>query len=569
MPHAFLPIPEPGSTIGQVRGGPMEYGGRGIKAPEYFARLWQDQQFPEAVRNIVALEELSKGNPERVNYNAIAKVLRVETFLKLTDAYGDVPYTEAGQAYYQRIFTPKYDRQEDIYKDFFRLLTEAGNEFDPAARSPKEDLYFGGNVEKWKKLAASLKLRVAMRLIKVNPTLAKQMVAEAYQAGLMTSNDDIAAVKHGEDYNTLGSGNAYADIMLQATSSTGLGISQYKMTTEFFKSLCVMDPVQYATPPFRRYLSLDPRLLLIAEVSITKSGAGLAAWKDAVEVTELMRKYNAGAANQQGPADLATAVDGYINIGGYLTLPAQEYTYGGGLQRVGENGYAGAEKTRSIWANGITSANVNAATWLTDDEKKTLTTVIGTYTVPHTMYRLTPSRNILDVSSPWIHLSYAETQFLMAETTVRGWGIDTQTAEDRFRAGYKAAVKQFSLFGVKATAMPTDEQIEDYLETYLVPVIQEGGTAALEEINKQIWILHFMDPFEAWSNMRRTNGMPTAYTAWYNREPGRNQSDGLRPSRLLYPVAEQNKNKVNWQEAVDRIGGTDDWLNPVWWDVQN
>ena len=185
------------------------------------------------------------------------------------------------------------------------------------------------------------------------------------------------------------------------------------------------------------------------------------------------------------------------------------------------------------------------------------------------MYRLSPSRTIMAVDSPWIHMSYAETQFLLAETTIRGWGIDTETAESRFAKGYEAAVKQFSLFGVSAADMPSDEEIQDYKTTYLLPEVAAGGTRALEEINKQIWILHFMDPIEAWSNLRRTNGMPTAYCKWYNRYPSENQSNGLRPLRLTYPIEEQSKTTVNWQEAVDRMGGSDDWTVPVWWDVQN
>ena len=38
--------------------------------------------------------------------------------------------------------------------------------------------------------------------------------------------------------------------------------------------------------------------------------------------------------------------------------------------------------------------------------------------------------------------------------------------------------------------------------------------------------------------------------------------------RLTYPVEEQTKNAANWKEAVDRMGGADDWTTPVWWDVQ-
>ncbi len=561
----------PGAWVNHWTGswGNIEYGGKGIKNNGYFARLWQDLLYPEAVKNIVALENITDNDPDMVNYSAIAKVLRVETFLKLTDCYGDVPYFEGGQGYYESIFTPKYDKQEDIYADFFKRLEDAIAQFDASKKTPSSDCYFAGDVEKWKRFAASLKLRVAMRLVKVNPTLAQQKAREAYEAGVMTSNADIAAVKHAEDYETLGAGNGYADIMLQVTGSSGLGITQYKMTTEFFKALTVADPAAYEEAPFHRIAAKDPRLLMIAGVYVTPSGAGLPAWNDAVEVTELMRRYNAGYVNSQ-TKNLATTVDGYINYDGYMTVPAQEFNYGGGNQAAGENGYEGETKNRNVWAPAVKAASVDEATWMSEEDREALKTALSKLPdgAGHYMQRLAPSRYILAVNSPWIHMSYAETQFLLAETTVRGWGIDSESAASRYKKGYEAAVKQFSLFGVPDADMPSDQEIQDYMTTYLLPSVEQGGTAALEEINHQIWILHFMDPIEAWSNLRRTDGMPTAYTTWYNRYPNENQSNGKRPLRLTYPIDEQSKNAGNWQAAVDRLGGTDDWTIPVWWDVQ-
>lgn len=122
----------PGEWVNHWSGswGNVEYGGKGIRNNGYFARLWQDLFYPEAVKNVVALENIADNDPEMVNYSAIAKVLRVETFLKLTDCYGDVPYFEGGQGYYQSILSPKYDRQEAIYNDFFERLDAAIAQFD-------------------------------------------------------------------------------------------------------------------------------------------------------------------------------------------------------------------------------------------------------------------------------------------------------------------------------------------------------------------------------------------------------------------------------------------------------
>ncbi|GHU99521.1 hypothetical protein FACS1894159_03690 [Bacteroidia bacterium] len=554
--------------------GPVEYGGKAKTNFEYSSRLWLDLLYPEAVKNITALEAIADNDPALANFSGIAKVLRVETFLKLSDTYGDVPYFDAGQGYYKKIFNPSYDKQEDIYADFFVRLEEAAAQFDQTLRTPgTSDLYFRGDMEKWKRLANSLKLRVAMRLIKVNPTLAREKASEAFGAGVMTSNADIAAVTHSLDYETLGGGNSYADIMLQASGSAGFGPSQYRMTQDFFRALCVMDPVQYSSAPYRRALAYDPRLLLIGRCYFSQTsftnGGGLQALADAVDITELVRKYNAGNVNQQGPVNLATAVDGYLNVNGYLTVPSQEFMYGGGIQQTGEYGYTGDPKTRSVWAEAITTTKIQAATWMAQDDRDRFAAVIagtGNSGMAHAYYRLQPARWISAVDSPWIHMSYAETQFLLAETTVRGWGIDSESAVDRFLKGYLAAVKQFSIFG--AEGIPDDAVILNYANTYLVPAIAAGGTSALEEINRQIWILHFMDPFEAWSNVRRTNGMPTAYTTFYNRYPTENQSGGVRPNRLPYPIQEQSQNMAQWQAAVDRIGGSDNWSVRVWWDVQ-
>lgn len=559
----------PGNFMNHWTGswGPVEYGGKGLRNNEYTTRLWQDLLYPEAVRNIVAMEMITGDDPAQSNFSAIAKLLRVETFLKLTDAYGDVPYYEGGQGYYKNIFNPTYDSQQEIYTDFFRKIDAALAQFNPGARIATGDCYFKGDIAKWKKFANSLKLRIAMRLIKVEPELAKEKAKEALTAGVMASNADIAAVVHGVDYETLGAANAYADIMLQATGSTGFGPSQYRMTTEFFKALCVMDPVNYAEAPFRRFQATDPRLSFIARSYFSTKGAGLNAYNDAIDITELARKYNASSADQQGPADLSNTLDGFINIGGYLTVPAQDFIYGGGIQRQGENGYTGEEKARSVWANNITIAKIDASTLSAADKeafKEAIKTANVNAGIAHTMYRLQPSKMVLAVNSPWIHLSYAETQFLLAETTIRGWNIDSETAVSRLSKGFKAAVDQFSLFGA---TIPGDDQIDEYL-AYLLPSIEAGGDTALEEISRQLWILNFMDPFEAWSNVRRTNGMPTAYTKYYNRVPSQNQTGGVAPRRLEYPTDEQSKNKVKWQEAADRMGGKDDWSNRVWWDVQ-
>lgn len=521
----------------------VEYGGKGKKNTSYMERLWQIY-YPEIVWDIVSLENITKDNPDYVNQNAMAKVLRVEVFTKLTDYYGDVPYFDAGQGYYQGKLSPKYDKQEDIYMDFFKVLDEAINQFDPTAPTATTDLYFGGDIQKWIRFANSIKLRTAMHLVKVNPELAKQKAQEAYLGGLMTSNDDTAFVKFQNDANDEGAGNGFANAFT-SLYNINYGPTQMRITTELLKSLIIQGPDEvqdnnFDGEPdvvFRTIAAQDPRLLLVGR-SYTADHL-----PDAQDVTEIARAYNAVTASQQGPVDLTKDVDGYINIGGYLTEPAQEFNYGGGLQRE-----FGLDVERNVWAQAIKQSQVSG---------------LSVESITHYLQRLQPSKYLQAADSPWIHMSYAETQFLLAEAALRGWTFDAEPASTRYINGLKAAISQWSIF-VDDASVPTEAAIDGYAAARMAKYTANP----MEEVMTQLWILFMMDPIEAWTLIRRTNGMPGEFVKFYNRYPTENETGGLMPRRMQYPMEEQTKNKANYEDAVNRMGGQDDWMTPVWWDVQ-
>lgn len=133
---------------------------------------------------------------QKKNMRAATKVLWVLNFHRLTDFYGDIPYTEALTGL-EGIYKPKYDTQESIYMDLFQKLTEATQELSVA--NPDEgfaaaDVIYDGNIEQWKKFANSLMLRLAMRISFVNPGTAATYVNQAIAGGVFESNDDNAWV---------------------------------------------------------------------------------------------------------------------------------------------------------------------------------------------------------------------------------------------------------------------------------------------------------------------------------------------------------------------------------------
>lgn len=174
-------------------------GGPGSKytyMSEYSGSLF-GESYGKGLNQIFQLMSVVKDAPENTNMIQALRIMKVLMFQKLTDTYGEVPYFEAGKGYNGNVFSPKYDTQEVIYKDLLKELDEAGDALDAGKGFVgNADLYYQSDVTKWKKLANSLMLRVAMRLSKVNPAMAKQYVEKAVAKGVFTSNDDSLVLKH-------------------------------------------------------------------------------------------------------------------------------------------------------------------------------------------------------------------------------------------------------------------------------------------------------------------------------------------------------------------------------------
>lgn len=166
---------------------------------------WFERAYPNSIKNLVNLIDLAKKDPKAVNILSMARILRVIEMATLTDLYGDVPYSEAGFGALTGVFSPKYDAQKDIYADMLKELEEAGNALSASATYIKTaDLVYGNNtanttaqsIDKWKRAANSLMLRLAMRMQKVDAAAAQTWAKKATDRGLMQNNDDSFAIKY-------------------------------------------------------------------------------------------------------------------------------------------------------------------------------------------------------------------------------------------------------------------------------------------------------------------------------------------------------------------------------------
>jgi Starch-binding associating with outer membrane len=160
-----------------------------------------DGTYTSSIKNFAQALDLLKNTTTRVNLRSIIRIWKAQVFMGLVDEHGDVPYSEAGKAYIEGLFYPKYDDDAAIYADLEKELREAIAALSPSGDHVPEDVFFGKNgktptttaavqVPLWKKVGNSLLLRLGMRYSKVNPTKAAALVAEAFAGGVMTSNAD-------------------------------------------------------------------------------------------------------------------------------------------------------------------------------------------------------------------------------------------------------------------------------------------------------------------------------------------------------------------------------------------
>lgn len=119
----------------------------------------------------------------------LAKVFTIYETQKITDLFGDIPFSEAGllRDPNNQVIFPKFDTQEEIYTWCIDELKATANYLDSYDQNAnqywinllkKQDLLLNGNIDNWKRFVNSLRLRFAIRISEVNPTKAASIITE-------------------------------------------------------------------------------------------------------------------------------------------------------------------------------------------------------------------------------------------------------------------------------------------------------------------------------------------------------------------------------------------------------
>ncbi len=421
-----------------------------------------DHAYTWGVKNAVDLYTNTAGKPQYANLHQISRIMKALVFERITDVYGDVPYFQAGLAYHGSVYFPVYDKQQDIYTDLLKEVSQAVDSLDDNADKPVGDMFYSQSddqIGEWRKFGNTLLLRMAMRLTKVDPSTAQTYVNKV-QGLTMTSNDDNAIVQHGTN-DPLTINRIYRGIGEDGAIQLSGQIS--KTFIDFLQS------------------TSDPRLPVLSYVY---------------------------------PLDFQPGDD----PGGGSSDPADQV----GLPNGYDNGNT---------ATGI----INYPGYLGD---------LALYS--------RPSPIIFNATAPTLILTYAESEFLLADAAKR-WGIGD--AATHYNNGVLAAITELVAYG-DAGAI-SEEDAQTYLDAN-----QYDDANGLEQINTQFWAATFFNEYEAWSNYRRT-GFPVLTPVVY---PG-SQSPGAVPRRMAYSTVDKQVNGPNYQAAVAALNGGDKITSRMWWDT--
>lgn len=158
---------------------------------------WNDYSYDDTYGehlypNYIKIKAKTKGDFKTFAFST-ASIARVVMTLRLTDAYGPLPYSQIDGV---KTIVP-YDSQRDIYFAMLEELKAASEALDlmPPSESVKYSIYddiYKADTKMWAKYARSIMLRMAVRMAKQEPAKAKEYAEYAVSKGVISTNAESA-----------------------------------------------------------------------------------------------------------------------------------------------------------------------------------------------------------------------------------------------------------------------------------------------------------------------------------------------------------------------------------------
>jgi len=427
---------------------------------------------------------------------AVGQIIKGLYYLKYTDTFGEIPYSEVGDP---DITLPKFDTQQQIYEGVINELEQAINTIGDNDRTGQgiddlgeNDVYFQGDLQKWKKLANSLILRIALRA-KGAPgdNFSSNAINSAIARDVFLEEGDDCVLPKDAEINQWASA-CYGDIWW---NFGGLG-SKWTIGQTLINYLIKNN---------------DPRVEKYAVPAVggefTFTRPDQESNPDGYENFEKRVKF------------LAHVINEAIDIQSGDTTDVFKLYEGGdsAIFKVPANTYYIGQPTR---LNGFIKSFTRYEFFSTPAEF------------------IIQEKNKGKPISPEVIMTSGEAYLLQAQAALDGAGGDAQAL---YIQGITNSMK---FWGVE------DGKIQQF--------ISDGGPmtqVSAENIAIQRWINAYTDGFEAWAVVRKT-GFPKELSEGVSDIDifGLGDINGAYPTRMQYGTAAYNKNGDNLDEALSRQG---------------
>jgi hypothetical protein len=497
---------------------------RGDKYGTFYSKIMN--HLDEMRYRIGLLPEQEKAAKQKLV--AAADVIQAFFALRITDEFGDVPYSEAVLGRREGKLDPVYDKQETILLTLVDELNGAiqvlsssiSNEFDWS----KADIIYKGDALKWIKMANAVKLRIALRLESQNLTKAKEIINAVVADGrLFASDDDQFTIDLGGNFR----GGGGAGFEWKGLMWAPKPMVNFMKTTKDPRIRIFYELNGYTQESINAYASVND---IPKAVDITNDNQVL--YTTAAGEPIYGYRYIGAPTHRQDPN---VAIQGYYQ---YIDDP----------NKVGVNTMLVSKWHRRL----IQSCDYNYG-------------------------GLPPATgNYVDVQ-----LSYAEVCFMMSEFILKGY--ISGNAKDWYEKGVRSSLKTYNMIGTKGDLtlrvagkiypyLPvSDAEINAYLAH---PTVLFNGTNDLEKVYVQQFINFYRLPDEGWRFSMRT-GYPKYGSSLLARYPVDNNEIPF-PRRLPTPEP-GDLNRANWEAANSTQGFTsprDETPSVlsnqrVWWDKNN
>lgn len=448
-------------------------------------------------------------------HQGVGLIMRAFNYGVIADFWGDAPDSMAlkGALDGAENQFPVFDPQEQIYdrviadlKASLPFLTGATADHpEITSVTITSDVFYGGDPEKWSRLANSLLLRYYLRLSNKRNVRSE---VEALAGKVFRNNaDDWAMPFPGVDENT-----SYDKASAFKGNSN---FNRNKMCATLVKTLDALK---------------DPRIVIMAEPIVTASVVDAAKFAPG-DVTTLLLLQN--GIRYINPAAAAAARFKEFDIAAY----AVDRPYGTPIANVWN-----FFDTSPVYVGIPISYSANDFAYNING--------VGTQSTSNNSYVSYMRRDIYD--NPGGDLlrqrmaSYSEICFDLAEAAFKGWSVG-QSAEEWYNEGIRASFDCWKVFDTYQQDVDNYAGcVKDYDAYIAQPSVAYNGT--LDRIISQKWIASWQASCEAYMDWRRT-GLPSLHIGWASFR-------AAIPLRFVYDNAELQNNPQNAAAAISKLETT-------------